>query len=185
MLTAVTIGVGLALVLTAALPVLAQSPAVAPTLKSAPRPVAPHERASTWRTIIIPISMVPTPSPAPRPALRPGVVTASLPPSAPAAKPLIGFAHQTTGLASYYWQDQMTSSGERFNRRDLTAAHRTLPMNTKVRVTHVASGRQVVVRINDRGPFKAGRVIDLSEAAAEQLQIKAVGLAQVRLDVVR
>jgi rare lipoprotein A len=179
----VLMGLGLALASLATLPVRAQSPASAPTLQSVPRLIAPHERVHTWRTVIIPATIIAVP--VPRPAARPGLATAALPPAAPPAKPLIGFAHQTTGLASYYWQDQMTASGERFNRRDMTAAHRTLPMGTKVRVTHVASGRQVVVRINDRGPFKAGRVIDLSEAAAEQLQFKASGLAQVRLEVVQ
>ena len=79
----------------------------------------------------------------------------------------------------------MTSSGERFDKRAMTAAHRTLPLGTRVRVTHATSGRSVIVRINDRGPFKPGRVIDLSEAAAEALRMTAVGLAQVRIDVVQ
>jgi rare lipoprotein A len=79
----------------------------------------------------------------------------------------------------------MTASGERFDRNALTAAHRTLPMGTRVRVTHLASGRNVVVRINDRGPFTPGRVIDLSKAAAEHIGMTANGLARVRIDVVR
>lgn len=87
------------------------------------------------------------------------------------------------GIASYYWQDQMTSSGERFDKNALTAAHRSLPMHTRVKVTHLQSGRSVVVRINDRGPFKPGRIIDLSDRAAEILGFKAKGLAQVRLEV--
>jgi rare lipoprotein A len=89
------------------------------------------------------------------------------------------------GIASYYWQDQMTASGERFNRRALTAAHKTLPIGSMVRVTHEATGRAVIVRINDRGPFTPGRVIDLSEAAAEQIGMTSKGLARVRLDLVR
>ena len=89
------------------------------------------------------------------------------------------------GIASFYWQEQMTSNGERFNRRALTAAHRSLPFGTRVRVTHVASRRQVVVRINDRGPFKPGRIIDLSEAAADHLGIRGAGLARVQLEVLR
>jgi rare lipoprotein A len=113
------------------------------------------------------------------------VVLAALPPPQAPAKPVVGNAHQLTGIASYYWQDQMTASGERFDKRAMTAAHKTFPLGTKVRVTHVASGRTVVVRINDRGPFKPGRVIDLSEAAAEQLQMTLAGLAQVTLEVVR
>jgi rare lipoprotein A len=89
------------------------------------------------------------------------------------------------GIASYYWQDQMTASGERFNRRAFTAAHKTLPIGSMVRVTHETTGRAVVVRINDRGPFTPGRVIDLSEAAAEQIGMTSRGLARVRLDLVR
>jgi rare lipoprotein A len=99
--------------------------------------------------------------------------------------PLTGVGHSLTGIASYYWQDQMTASGERFDKRAMTAAHKTLPLGTKVRVTHVASGRSVIVRINDRGPFKPGRVIDLSEAAAEQIQMTSAGLAAVTLDIVK
>jgi rare lipoprotein A len=65
----------------------------------------------------------------------------------------------------------------------MTAAHRTLPFGTRVRVTYVRNGRSVIVRINDRGPFRPGRVIDLSKAAAEALEMTAHGLARVRLDV--
>lgn len=89
------------------------------------------------------------------------------------------------GLASFYGSDQQTASGERFNPRAMTAAHRTLPFGTKVRVTNVRSGRTVTVRINDRGPFVPGRVIDLSQAAAEELGIVGRGIAKVKLDVVQ
>jgi peptidoglycan lytic transglycosylase len=89
------------------------------------------------------------------------------------------------GLASFYGSDQQTASGERFNPRAMTAAHRTLPFGTKVRVTNVRSGRTVTVRINDRGPFITGRVIDLSQAAAEELGIVGHGIAKVKLDVVQ
>jgi rare lipoprotein A len=89
------------------------------------------------------------------------------------------------GLASFYGSGQQTANGERFNPRELTAAHRTLPFGTKVRVTNVRSGRTVTVRINDRGPFVPGRVIDLSQAAAEELGIVGRGLAKVKLDVVQ
>ena len=92
---------------------------------------------------------------------------------------------ETTGIASYYWQEQMTSSGERFDRTAMTAAHKTLPMHTRVRVTRLDTGRSVIVRINDRGPFKPGRIIDLSDAAAEALGIRMMGLTQVKIDVVR
>jgi rare lipoprotein A len=97
---------------------------------------------------------------------------------------LNGKTHEIAGIASYYWQDQMTATGERFNKRDLTAAHKTLPFGTRVRVTRLDSGKSVVVRINDRGPFKAGRVIDLSEKAAEDIGMTGKGLTAVRLEVV-
>ena len=77
----------------------------------------------------------------------------------------------------------MTATGERFNKRDLTAAHKTLPFGTRVRVTRVDTGADVVVRINDRGPFKPGRVIDLSERAAEDIGMTGKGLTAVRLEV--
>jgi rare lipoprotein A len=89
------------------------------------------------------------------------------------------------GLASFYGSPQQTANGEQFNPRALTAAHRTLPFGTKVRVTNVRSGRTVTVRINDRGPFVPGRVIDLSQAAAEELGIVGRGIAKVKLDVVQ
>jgi rare lipoprotein A len=92
--------------------------------------------------------------------------------------------HALDGIASFYWQDQMTASGERFNKRDMTAAHPSLPFGTLVEVTNLRNGRKTVVRINDRGPFKPGRIIDVSEAAAEILDMQARGLAPVKLQVV-
>ena len=89
-----------------------------------------------------------------------------------------------TGIASFYWQEQKTASGERFDKTAMTAAHKTLPFNSRVRVTHLGNGRSVVVRINDRGPFKPGRVIDLSYAAAGALDMHARGLAQVKVELV-
>lgn len=135
-----------------------------------------HHSASSWRTVIIPAKAAATKA----------VTTASIATSKPAtvARPLTGVAHDLKGIASFYWQGQRTASGETFNPADMTAAHRTLPFGTKVRVTHASSGRTVVVRINDRGPFKPGRVIDLSKAAAEHLQMTGAGLAAVRLEVV-
>ncbi len=78
----------------------------------------------------------------------------------------------------------MTASGERFDKSDLTAAHKTLPFGTRVKVTNQSSGKTVVVRINDRGPFKPGRVIDLSEAAARHIGMTGRGLAAVKIEVV-
>lgn len=78
-----------------------------------------------------------------------------------------------------------TASGERFDKNAMTAAHRTLPMNTRVRVTSKRNGRSVVVRINDRGPYGRGRIIDLSEAAAKQLDMIDAGVVPVRVQVLR
>ena len=93
-------------------------------------------------------------------------------------------AYADTGIASFYWQNQHTASGERFNPGAMTAAHRSLPFGTKVRVTNLRNGRSVVVRINDRGPFVRGRIIDLSKAAASQLGFVGQGLTKVDLSVV-
>lgn len=87
-------------------------------------------------------------------------------------------------MASWYgpgFHGRRTASGERFNQHAMTAAHRTLPFGTRVRVTH--GKRSVIVRINDRGPWVKGRVIDLSKAAARRLGIK--GVARVRIEVIR
>jgi rare lipoprotein A len=89
------------------------------------------------------------------------------------------------GLASFYGHESQTASGEKFNPGELTAAHPTLPFGTRVRVTDVASGRSVMVRINDRGPFVPGRIVDVSYAAAETLGIVGRGVAKVKLDVVQ
>ena len=92
-------------------------------------------------------------------------------------------AHKLEGIASYYWQGQKTASGEPFDKRAMTAAHPTLPFNSLVRVTDRKSGNSVVVRINDRGPFLPGRVIDLSEGAAEVIGMTGRGLTPVDLEV--
>jgi rare lipoprotein A len=81
---------------------------------------------------------------------------------------------ELSGLASIYFESQSTASGERFNPDDLTAAHRTLPFGTRVRVTNRRNGKSVVVRINDRGPFVSGRIIDLSRAAAHAIGMEGV-----------
>jgi len=94
--------------------------------------------------------------------------------------PMIASAQ--SGIASVYSEGSMTASGERLGTSALTAAHRTLPFGTLVRVTNDQNGRSVVVRINDRGPFISGRVIDLTPAGAHALGFS--GLAHVTLDVV-
>jgi rare lipoprotein A len=89
------------------------------------------------------------------------------------------------GVASFYTEDEWTASGEKFNTHALTAAHPTLPFGTRLRVTNVTNGRSVVVRINDRGPYVPGRVVDLSESAAESLGMVERGIVKVKLDVVQ
>jgi len=91
------------------------------------------------------------------------------------------------GKASWYGSDQgiHTASGERFDEDDLTAAHRHLPFGTIVRVTNRENGRSVEVRINDRGPWCGGRIIDVSSAAADVLRMKRSGIVSVEIEVVR
>jgi len=88
------------------------------------------------------------------------------------------------GVASYYTMGTKTASGEKFNTLEMTAAHPTLPFGTKLRVTNVASGKSVTVRVNDRGPFVHGRVVDVSYSAADALGMVGKGVANVKLDVV-
>jgi rare lipoprotein A len=87
------------------------------------------------------------------------------------------------GVASFYWQPQALASGGRFNPDAMTAAHKTLPFGTRVRVTHLGNGRSVEVKINDRGPYIAGRIIDLSRAAAGIIGMTGQGIARVAVEV--
>lgn len=88
------------------------------------------------------------------------------------------------GTASWYGGEfKRTASGERYDPSSMTAAHRTLPFGTKVRVTHLKSQRSVVVRINNRGPYTRGRIIDLSKAAAKELNMTKSGIARVEVQV--
>jgi rare lipoprotein A len=89
-----------------------------------------------------------------------------------------------SGVASYYWQGQRVASGGWFNPDGLTAAHRTLPFGTRVRVTNLGNGRSVNVVINDRGPFIGGRIIDLSRGAASVIGMTGQGLARVKMEVI-
>jgi rare lipoprotein A len=89
------------------------------------------------------------------------------------------------GLASFYTEGTRTASGEKFNTHELTAAHPTLPFGTRLRVTNVASGRSVTVRVNDRGPYVPGRIVDVSYSAADALGMVGKGVANVKLDVVQ
>jgi rare lipoprotein A len=101
-----------------------------------------------------------------------------------AVTPSSGSSHSFSGMASYYGNESgsRTASGQRFNQNALTAAHRTLPFGTKVRVTH--RGQSVVVTINDRGPFVRGRVLDLSTGAARAIGLTGAGVGRVTAEVV-
>jgi rare lipoprotein A len=94
-----------------------------------------------------------------------------------------GTGRSFSGMASFYGNESgsKTASGQRFNQNALTAAHRTLPFGTKLRVTH--GGRSVVVTINDRGPFVHGRVLDLSTAAAREVGLTSAGVGRVTAEV--
>jgi rare lipoprotein A len=97
-------------------------------------------------------------------------------------------SYRQVGKASYYGREahgEPTASGEKFNMNALTAAHKTLPFGTRVRVTNRANNKSVVVRINDRGPFVAGRIIDLSYAAAKRIDMLAAGVADVEIVVIK
>lgn len=104
----------------------------------------------------------------------------------PAARPGSKALLTLEGTASYYADDfhgKQTSNGEIYNMHDLTAAHRTLPFGSRIRVTNLANNLQVIVRVNDRGPFVEGRLIDLSLGAAQKLDMVRTGTASVRLEV--
>ena len=96
----------------------------------------------------------------------------------------VGGGHSFSGMASYYGNESgsRTASGARFNQGAMTAAHRSLPFGTKLRVTH--GGRSVVVTINDRGPFIRGRVLDLSTGAARAIGLTSAGVGRVTAEVV-
>ena len=98
--------------------------------------------------------------------------------------PSQGSGHSFSGMASYYGNESgsRTASGQRFNQNALTAAHRSLPFGTKVRVTH--GGQSVIVTINDRGPFVRGRVLDLSTGAARAIGLTGAGVGRVTAEVI-
>lgn len=120
--------------------------------------------------------------PKPRPA-RPAVA-ATVAPDPPVAVAPAG-SQVERGFAVWYGRGKMTASGERFDKRAMAAAHRTLPFGTRVRVTHARTGKSVVVRINDRGPYgkKRERIIDLTEAAAAVIGIIEAGVAPVTVEI--
>ena len=149
--------------------------------------LARHQRLSSWQTTVTPergparhlatAALQGRQTDATTPAIAVG-------PAGPSAAHRKTLTHMLSGIASFYWQGQKTANGEAFDKSAMTAAHPTLPFNTRVKVTHLANKRSVIVRINDRGPFKTGRVIDLSHAAAGALGMHGQGLARVQLEVV-
>lgn len=108
--------------------------------------------------------------------------------SIPAESPQNLVGTSESGKASYYamkYQFRTTASGETYNHFSSTAAHRTLPFGTKVRVTNIANSKSVVVKINDRGPFIDGRVIDLSRSAFDKIADLDLGVIEVTTEVIR
>ena len=103
-----------------------------------------------------------------------------------APRPKAGIESTETGNASYYGDEfdgRQTASGERYDKDELTAAHRTLPFGTRVRVVNLENDKEVEVVINDRGPHKKGRIVDVSRRAADELDMIRSGVVRVRLDV--
>src|ERR1700730_5919792 len=129
-----------------------------------------------------PPAQAPTEQPAPVPS-----PSASAPPTSAERRPAASGEYVEEGVASWYgipFDGRRTSSGEIYNMRAFTAAHRTLPLGAVVRVTSLSNGKQIEVRINDRGPFVANRIIDLSRAAAEAIEMVGTGTTRVRLGVI-
>jgi rare lipoprotein A len=139
-------------------------PGVSP--QASPAPASPRQRASVAHDRrVAAVSRKHSPLAA-RPAANPAPTTDA-----------------SIGIASFYKFDSKTASGEQFNPSELTAAHRTLPFGTRLRVTNLATGQSVTVRVNDRGPFIPGRVVDVSRAAAEELGMIDRGITKVKLEV--
>lgn len=145
------------------------------------------ELAAPEPSISIPVeppkqNTIPAPS---APVKQPTVIPIKTMPAEPANPQGENVVAVQTGQASWYGLEagSKTASGERLNPKALTAAHRTLPFGTRVRVTNLKNGRSVTVRINDRGPFIRRRIIDISEGAAEVIGIKSTGVGNVRLEI--
>src|ERR1700675_1626826 len=125
------------------------------------------------------------PAPAPQPG-QPGASRPSGPPPAIERQPAVPGEYVEEGVASWYglpFNGRRTSNGEIYDMHEFTAAHRTLPFNCVVRVTNLNNGKHTEVRINDRGPFVANRVIDLSLSAAQAIEMVGTGTANVRLEI--
>jgi rare lipoprotein A len=174
--------------LIAIVPILATLAACAPSpfVQNRTQFVTPTSTPS--RQAALDLRTVPSGNIAHRSVVRKVSVARKPDPGTPAvlnAHPAAKANSASDGVASFYTEDEWTASGERFNTHAMTAAHPTLPFGTRLRVTNVTNGRSVVVRINDRGPFVPGRVVDLSESAAESLGMVERGIVKVKLDVVQ
>lgn len=146
---------------------LSGSPSASASVTASPSPTV---RPTPSRTTQAPSRSKPrTASPTPKPTAKKTT-----------ARPVVD-----TGScgASFYWQGQMTANGETFNPEAMTAAHKTLPFDTKVRVINPANGKSVTVRINDRGPFIEGRCLDLARAAFAEIASLDLGHIEVRYEV--
>jgi rare lipoprotein A len=142
----------------------------APALTAIEGPAAP---AVTARGIIEP---------------KPPIPNTPTSPSAPSDPSDVSVRYQFNGHASWYgpgFHGRRTANGERFNQYAMTAAHKSLPFGTRMRVTNLVNGRSVIVRINDRGPFIPGRVLDLSQGAAQEIGIISSGTGNVKMEVLR
>ena len=140
--------------------------------------------ATTRPPASTPASQPPSSQPAPAP--QPGASRPSGPPPANERQPAVPGEYVEEGVASWYgvpFNGRRTSNGEIYDMHEFTAAHRTLPFNCVVRVTNLNNGKQTEVRINDRGPFVANRVIDLSLSAAQAIEMVGPGTANVRLEI--
>jgi len=138
-----------------------------------------------WREAILGNRIYDKPAPSKAPKTATKSTTAKKTAYAPSPKSSYtpSYGGGESGKASYYWQPQKVASGGWFNPNAMTAAHKSLPFGTRVRVTNQSNGRSVDVVINDRGPFVAGRIIDLSSAAAGVIGMKSAGVVPVKVAV--
>lgn len=108
--------------------------------------------------------------------------------STPSGEEKVEVVKVLSGKASYYadkFHGRSTASGEKYDKTKLTAAHRNLPFGTRIRVTNLKNGKKVIARVNDRGPFVKGRIVDLSRAAAESIDMVRDGVVSVRVEVLK
>jgi rare lipoprotein A len=169
-------GVVIATLLTGCASAPGSRPIASSSTPVSPAPKSPSAPAATSAATPEPSDKNATPVPA----------TPQATASNPSSEPEDTTSWQESGIASWYgprFHGKRTASGERFNTNELTAAHKTLPFGTRVRVKSLSNGKEVVVRINDRGPFVKGRIIDLSHAAAQMLGLS--GIKQVTLERLR